>query len=48
MIMEEDDLAKVIIDAGRWIARMHVSTRRRLYREIGQFGPVVGVVSPQP
>ena len=48
MIMEEDDLAKVIIDAGRWIARMHMTAGRRPYREVGQFGQVVGVVSPQP
>jgi hypothetical protein len=46
--MERDDLAEAIIDAGRWIARMHMTAGRRPYREVGQFGQVVGVVSPQP
>jgi hypothetical protein len=46
--MEGDNLAEAIIDAGRWIARMHMTAGRRPYREVGQFGQVVGVVSPQP
>jgi hypothetical protein len=29
-------------------ACMSMTTRRRPYREVGQFGQVVGVVSPQP
>jgi hypothetical protein len=47
--MEGDDLAEALIDAGRGSpVRMSMTTKRRPYREVGQFGQVVGVVSPQP